>query len=88
MQETGLEGMNAIGFAALALFAVGVVGALACIFVFDLKRVMIEEQKRNGPFGVWKNSAARNRFLAFVGFCALGPLSALIGFTFGGWPTN
>lgn len=31
MQETGLEGMNPIGLAALALFAGAFVGAWACI---------------------------------------------------------
>jgi hypothetical protein len=77
--------MNAIGWAAMAIFLIGWIGAAASFFAFDLLRVM---KAQHQPFGVWSDPKARGRFLVFVGFCALGPLAALIGFLFGGWPTN
>ena len=78
--------MNAIGVAAVAIFLIGCVGAAVSYFAFDLGRVM--KARANQPFGVWRDANTRGRFLTFVAFCALGPLSALIGFLFGGWPQN
>lgn len=77
--------MNAIGVAAVVIFAIGWLGAAVSFFAFDLLKVMRAQDR---PFGVWSDAEARGRFLIFVGFCALGPLAAVIGFLFGGWPTN
>jgi hypothetical protein len=78
--------MNSIGVAAVVIFLVGWLGAAVSFFAFDLLRVM--KAHADQPFGVWSDAKARPRFLAFVAFCALGPLAALVGFMFGGWPTN
>jgi hypothetical protein len=77
--------MNAIGVAAVAIFLIGWLGAAVSFFAFDLLKVM---RAQDQPFGVWSDAKARGRFLIFVGFCALGPLAAVIGFLFGGWPIN
>ena len=77
--------MNSIGVAAVAIFLIGWLGAAVSFFVFDLSKVLNAQDR---PFGVWSDAKARGRFLVFVGFCALGPLAAAIGFLFGGWPTN
>lgn len=78
--------MNSVGVGAVVIFLIGWLGAAASFFAFDLPRLI--KAYPNQPFWVWRDADARRRFLVFVGFCALGPLSALVGFLFGNWPTN
>lgn len=81
-----LTDLNEIGIAALTLFVAGWLGAAVSFFAFNLPRVMKEHSSK--PLGVWSDAKGRGRFLIFLSFCALGPLAALIGFIFGGWPTS
>jgi hypothetical protein len=77
--------MNVVGIAATILFVAGFLGAVVSALVFDVAGLVKAHSGR--PFGIWSDASARKRFLIFVAFCALGPISVLLGFIFGGWPT-
>jgi hypothetical protein len=69
--------MNPVGWLAIMLFVAGWVGALVCLFAFDLLKAP------NFP-----DSSRFKKLLIFSGFCALGPIAIAVAFLFGGFPVR
>jgi hypothetical protein len=76
--------MNAVGIAMVGTFLIGCVGAATSWLAL---RQLTNPPDRNGD-RAWDKSdpEARRRFRTFVGFCAVGVLSGIVGFLFGNWP--
>jgi hypothetical protein len=84
--------MTAEQFAELGIVGKGamIVFVLAWIYavVSALALMPHNERFKQLGMGVWQDAVLRPKFVRFVGFCALGVLAGVIGFTFGGWPTS
>ncbi|MFT3729086.1 MAG: hypothetical protein QM759_14785 [Terricaulis sp.] len=79
-----LAALSWIGKGAIALFLLACVAAL-----ISAVSLLPHRAKFNQPgFSVWREADLRPKFVRFGGFCALGVIAALIGFTLGGWPTH
>ena len=76
---------NAVGVAAAIVFLIAWLGAVGW-WIARLGPRMREFNEAG--MGVWKDADLRGRFLPFLGFCALGVVAGLVGFAFGGWPTD
>lgn len=77
-------------FAALSIVGKGaaIVCVLAAIYAIVSAVALMPRLKRLNEIslGVWQDAELRPKFLRFVGFCGVGVLAALVGFTYGGWP--
>jgi hypothetical protein len=78
--------VNTIGAIAVGVYGGAAILAIACFFDYRLADLVKAHGQQ--PVWLWPDKRARRRFLIFVGLCALGPLSAAVGFLYGGWPTN
>lgn len=84
MTEAQFAALGIVGKGAAILFIL----AWICASVSASALLPHNQRLRELGMGVWRDAELRHKFLRFVGFCALGVLAGVIGFTFGGWPTG
>lgn len=77
-----IAALNIFGKGAIALFLIAGLGAA----LSGLQVVPQMAALRKRGVSIWADADGRSKFLRFIEFCALGPISVLIGFASGGWP--
>lgn len=82
MTEEQFAAPSIIGKGAAIVFILAWIYAVVCV----LALLPHNDRFKELGLGVWRDAELRPKFVRFIGFCALGVLAGVVGFTLGGWP--